>query len=163
MLIWKLKFRRSTQAFIYFYPRTLMKPTWMSRDSIGLYAIVTPLVLLGATYLFFIGRWTQVISFGEIVDNMGRADVLLRVGTGDLLVVERLEVEGCSVGDGVAARSNRVFNGNGLLGSIGAEGLRHRDQVVDQEVGTVRADVARQRRDGSDAARVAVGAACSGS
>lgn len=75
-----------TQAFIYFYPRTLMKPSWMSRDSIGLYAIVTPLVLLGATYLFFIGRWTQVISFGEIVDNMGRADVLLRVITVDLMI-----------------------------------------------------------------------------
>ena len=60
-------------------------------------------------------------------------------------VVERLEVEGGGVVDGVAARSNRVFNGYGLDVAIGAESLRHRDKVVDQEVGAICADVIRQR------------------
>ena len=75
-----------TQIFLYFYPRTLLNPGWLSWKNRGVYWILAPLALVAAAYLLYIGHWTRLGSFQDIVDNMRRGDVLLRGITVDLMV-----------------------------------------------------------------------------
>lgn len=75
-----------TQAFLYFYPRTLMNPTWLRWNNPGIYLIVVPLVLVGISFFFFLGRWTPLATFQDIVVNMRKPDVLVRVIAMDLML-----------------------------------------------------------------------------
>ena len=76
-----------TQAFLYFYPRTLMRTDWLVWKNIGLYVDIVPLILLAIVFILLTGRWTPLASFHDIIANMREPDVLLRVVTVDFIVV----------------------------------------------------------------------------
>ena len=75
-----------TQAFLYFYPRTLMDSRWLRWNNRGIYWILAPLVVIGIAYLFFIGHWTRLTSFQDITEHMTTPDVLLRILTVDVMI-----------------------------------------------------------------------------
>lgn len=75
-----------TQGFLYFYPRTLMEPTWLRWNNPRVYWLVVPLVLITIGFLLFIGQWTKLHAFQDIMETMSKPDVLIRVVALDMML-----------------------------------------------------------------------------
>lgn len=66
----------SVHIIMTLYPISSVQEEWLtSRHAFFLFL---PTAVLAVLYLFFQGRWTPLYSWADIVENLGKADVLIR-------------------------------------------------------------------------------------
>lgn len=66
------------------YPISAVKEDWLTPKHF--FFLFLPSLVLGILYLFFQGRWTPLYAWEDFVNNLGRADVLVRAFSQLLLI-----------------------------------------------------------------------------